>query len=187
MRVPAICHSRTLGPAQPKDPWLASQSWGQCSQPSPWDFGWAGRSPAYSCFFLSSSRQWLLLSQGAISTSLIGKKEEDLSSLSVLFFALQGSQGTQRCMTSPKFMEVQRKISYLVCEMLSLRSLKQNPSPEKTPLSSEEKPDLHRSAVFVSSCTVMQTPRFPEGLKMVYFLSFFFLQLSIFLLITLGS
>lgn len=82
MRVPATCHS-TVRP------------WGQCSQSTQgWltraggrvaSLGlWPGRKESCkSLLLLSTSRQGLLLSQGAISTSPPGKEKEDLSSLSV--------------------------------------------------------------------------------------------------------
>lgn len=174
MRVPATCHS-TVRP------------WGQCSQSTQgWlsraggrvaSLGlWPGRKESCkSLLLLSTSGQGLLLSQGAISTSFPRQGERGPELLISLSSALQGSWGTQRCMRGPRFMEVQREICYLVSETLSLRSLKQSPSPEKTPLSSEEKPDLHKSAGFVSGCTVIQTSEFHKGWKWCVFPSFFFL------------
>lgn len=161
--LPATAQGST-GAVQPKHPNLPEQ--GQSSQPSPGDFGQAGGSPAYPCCSLSTSRQWLLLSQGAISTPPTGKEKEDLSSLSAFLLPCKALRAHR---PGPRFMELQREICSLVAETLSLRSLKQNPSPEKTPLSSEEKPDLHKPSGLVSGCTVMQTPDFQKGWKWCIF------------------
>ena len=101
--------------------------------------------------------------------------------------ALQGSPGTQRRMTGPNFLEVQMETCYLTGEPLPLRSLMQLPSPEKTLLSSEEKPDLQKSVVLVSGCTVMQTSEFQEGQKWCIFPLLFSYSFPVVFLITLGS
>lgn len=92
----------------------------------------------------------------------------------------------QRRMTSPKVLEVQ-EICYLMSETLYLGSLKQLTSPEKTPLSSEERSDLHKVVVLVLDCPVLQKPKFQKGQKWCIFPLLFSYSFPVVLLITLGS
>lgn len=78
------------------------------------------------------------------------------------------------------------EICYLMGELLHLRSLKQLPSPEKTPLSSEEKADLQTTVVLVAGCMVVQNPDDQKGQKWCLFPHLFSYSFPVVLLITLG-
>lgn len=136
-------HRETLGPVQSKyiSPNLTGAQERE-QQPCPQGFDQAQTHEQETCISLllpeHTAAVTPLVSESDFSTShtQAGRGPEFLTNIPC---ALQGSLGTQRCTTSPKFLEIQMEICYLMGELFHLASLKQFPSPEKISFLSEEK------------------------------------------------
>lgn len=121
MKRGSLSHERACclpQPSETKAPLANSPELGQCSHPSPGAL--AGQDGARHIPAASSAPQAVAPAVSGSNFSISHRQGERGPELLIsLSAAWQASQGTQRCVTGPRFVEVQREICYLVGETLS--------------------------------------------------------------------